>query len=70
MALYGNIISIEYLGSHWVLVIDGKKKEFPSYEAIHRYLLLVLKKAEDKEKLKLLKKDVNKLIKGGHGYGG
>lgn len=60
--LRGKIISIEYRGV-WILIIDGHYKRFPTFEAIEKYLIRVIKNAKDEEKKKLLWEDMKKLLK-------
>lgn len=61
--LKGKIISIEYGGEmNWTLIIDGHIKKFYTYQAIHSYLVTVLKKGKDKRKKELLRQDMKNLI--------
>lgn len=63
MTLYGRIISIEYKGVlDWRLTIDGHAKKFKTFNQIYSYLLYVLENAKDKDKKKLLRKDMRCLM--------
>lgn len=57
--LKGKILRITYKNDGFLVQIEGVNRFYKTKQELDNYLLLILKKSKDPEKLKLLKQDLS-----------